>query len=671
MPGNLPGWKVTASDDFTAAALDLTNWGVYDGVPGGNEPARWSKNHVAVQGGKLVLQNYMENGTWVSGGVSRARGGGQTYGRYDIRFRVDKADHIGYAILLYPSSGKWPPEIDIAEDGGGNRAQTSSTLHYGSEDFQIQVRKQADFSQWHTVSVIWKQNRLEYYLDGARYGVTNSAMVPSEPMWLGMQTQYKRCNEWDNCNYGSMPTQANMEIDWVVRYAYDPTTAPTPTTTTTSAAPSTSTTSNPPTTTSTGVSPLDSESTSPSPTTSTPSPTPTDTGPEPGTPTANGPNLVVSASASRVNSVALQGTQLTGQVYVQALPKSPVEEVTFYLDDPNMQTHLVGAELYTPYDLAGGDQLEAKPWNVSDLTPGVHTLYVRTIDSEGNMEVSRASFTAGSVSSIPPRVATVQRLTELRLSSSPTRTPYSPLAGATVGNTAYVTAVPNNTVNAVYFWLDDTAMRGNPLWVERVGPYDLMGGSVTNAAPVDWSALSSGTHTLTTRTIWPDGIGTVTSATFTKSSSVTATAPRQLKLQVSSDADRAPSTTLNGAKLGDTVYVTAVPTAPATAVHFWLDDTTMKSKPYAVENDAPFDIKGGTVKAAAAWKLGSLKVGTHTLTARVLWQDGSTSATTATFARSATAAGASVLASSPRGAAPAARAEDVVVYRPISPVRPR
>lgn len=476
MPGDLPGWRVTAADDFNETTLNTAVWGAYEGVPGGSEGGRWKRSHVVLADGKVRLENYVENGVLTTGGMSRARAGGQTYGRYDTRFRIDKAAGIGYAILLYPSSGGWPPEIDIAEDAGGARTKTTSTLHYGSANYQIGLSTQADFSQWHTVSVVWSPARLEYFLDGVSYGVTNSAMVPAEPMWLGWQTQQKRCVA-PSCTLADQPTFSAMEIDWTVRYTYDPSTDPNP-----------------------AVSPAATLDTSTSSTAA--------------------PAVLVSVSPSRLNSVPLAGQTITGNVFVHAQPASSVSEVTFFLDDPatapGVRPNLVGSELTAPYDLKGGLASEANAWDVSTLSPGNHTLYVRTIDSTGQTELAVVPFTVGTTSTIPPS-ATANRLTAVQLSTAATRTNPVPLDGATVTGPVYVTAVPNMQATSVSFYLDDMKTAASPFTVEWTAPYDAMGGSTTLANPWNISALAIGPHTLTVRTMWKDGYSTTVHSTFTKS----------------------------------------------------------------------------------------------------------------------------------------------------------
>jgi beta-glucanase (GH16 family) len=220
--GDLPGWKRVFSDDFNGSALDAGAWGTYTGTPGGDPGGLWDPSHVVVHDGMLELQTYRDSAfgnRWVSGGLSSARALKQTYGKYLVRFRMDPGYGIAGVVLLWPSSGDWPPEIDFAEDGGGNRSETTATLHYGSSDAQIARSVKADFSKWHTVGVEWSPGRLVYTLDGAVWDTLSSPQVPAQPMEMDIQTQAGTCGQVETpCPDASTPDHVNLQVDWVVAY---------------------------------------------------------------------------------------------------------------------------------------------------------------------------------------------------------------------------------------------------------------------------------------------------------------------------------------------------------------------------------------------------------------------------------------------------------------------
>ncbi len=230
--GDTPWWHQVMADDFTGNTLDSC-WGAYQGVPGDGPTALWDPSHVAVGGGIADLQSYKDpafGGAWVTAGISSAPCVKQTYGMYDVRFRMDKADGVSYAINLWPSTAPWPcgGEVDFGEDGGGDRSSTTLTVHYcdssGSNATLPQLKVNADFSTWHTLGVRWQPGKIVWMLDGNTIGTVVSAQVPSDTMHLNIQanTNTDCTRQYYTCIDSSTPSRVNLEVDWVVEYARGP-----------------------------------------------------------------------------------------------------------------------------------------------------------------------------------------------------------------------------------------------------------------------------------------------------------------------------------------------------------------------------------------------------------------------------------------------------------------
>jgi hypothetical protein len=225
--GSLPHWRLKSAVDFTGSALP-TGWGSYEGQPGGEPNGLWKHSHAVVGNGVLTLAGSREAGRFVTGGVM-AYGptvGQQTYGRYEVRFRIDKGHGVKYAALLWPKSERWPidGEIDFAEDGGGARGTSTGTLHYGARNSQIQKSLAGDFSRWNTLGVEWSPARLVYTLNGKPWATVTGSMVPHTPMNLAIQTQAGTCGSWAGatCPDSTTPAHVDMQVDWAVTYSYVP-----------------------------------------------------------------------------------------------------------------------------------------------------------------------------------------------------------------------------------------------------------------------------------------------------------------------------------------------------------------------------------------------------------------------------------------------------------------
>jgi beta-glucanase (GH16 family) len=222
------GWSEVFADDFTGSSLD-SQWTAYWGLPGGDPGGFFDPTHVTVSGGQLVISAYKDPtdttwdagpNTYVTGGISSSPSFAQTYGDYLVRFRMDAGQGIAHAILLWPQSNAWPPEIDFSEDNGAQRQTDYATLHYGSGNTQVQKSIAVNLTQWHTLGVQWTKGQLVYTLDGTTWATVTNPNVPSIPMVLDIQTQAWACgtSTWEQCPNASTPARVNLDVDWVIAY---------------------------------------------------------------------------------------------------------------------------------------------------------------------------------------------------------------------------------------------------------------------------------------------------------------------------------------------------------------------------------------------------------------------------------------------------------------------
>lgn len=227
--GNLRGWREVFSDDFNGSSLDW-QWTAYWGKPGGDPGGFFDPTHVTVSDGQLVISanrdpadNAWDAGpnTYVSGGISSSPSFAQTYGKYLVRFRMDAGQGVALAILLWPQTNSWPPEIDFAEDNGSDRHTNYATLHFGAGNTQVQRSVGVNLTQWHTLGVQWTSGKLVYTLDGEAWATVTNANVPSIPMVLDLQTQGWACgtSTWEQCPNAGTPSRVNLDVAWVVAYA--------------------------------------------------------------------------------------------------------------------------------------------------------------------------------------------------------------------------------------------------------------------------------------------------------------------------------------------------------------------------------------------------------------------------------------------------------------------
>ena len=223
-PVRVHGWVPVFTDNFDGTSLDTRSWGAYSGEPSGDPNAWWDPSHVVVHDGIVSLETYQDPrfaNRWVSGGMSSSYALKQQYGKYLVRLRMDKGTGIAMIALLWPSADVWPPEIDFAENGGGDRRHNTATLHYTDVDGdrRLQRRLAVDLTKWHVFGVEWMPHRLRYTIDGHVWATVHSPRVPDIPMELDAQAQALACNDPATpCPNGSTPPHVDFQIDWVAAY---------------------------------------------------------------------------------------------------------------------------------------------------------------------------------------------------------------------------------------------------------------------------------------------------------------------------------------------------------------------------------------------------------------------------------------------------------------------
>ena len=215
---NADGWRADLFDGFNGNAVDRDAWPVLYGGGSGNGGAfQWSNDDVRVDGGELAISMTDRGGWWSAGGLSQGWEG-QTYGRFEVRAKVDPGQGTQGVLVLWPTDNVYPPEVDLLETPEGDRSKAHYTVHWdggGGADHYEGHSFDIDTSQWHTYAVDGTPERLTYYIDGREMHTTTSN-VPQEPMALGFSGWVSRADQgWYNGGPdGTTPGQVNLHVDW-------------------------------------------------------------------------------------------------------------------------------------------------------------------------------------------------------------------------------------------------------------------------------------------------------------------------------------------------------------------------------------------------------------------------------------------------------------------------
>lgn len=114
----------------------------------------------------------------------------QTYGKIEFRMRGQHAPGLWYAVWARPWSTNAVPEIDV-EFLARNTTQVWLVNHWDVPPIPADDRRQymtvggMDITQFHTYSILWTREFVEWQIDGKTYMHVEGRGVPHEPMfWI-------------------------------------------------------------------------------------------------------------------------------------------------------------------------------------------------------------------------------------------------------------------------------------------------------------------------------------------------------------------------------------------------------------------------------------------------------------------------------------------------------
>ena len=190
-----PGHSLVWSDEFDADSLDETHWNYLLGTGYNNDGSGWGNNELQyyrrentrLADGKLIItarkENY-ENRSYTSSRLTTDDKQEITFGRIDVRAKLPIGQGIWPAVWMlgadFPATQGWPAagEIDIMEYLGHKPNTLYGTVHYG-RDYLENRRYRGDstriegsepfHTQYHTFSIDWRRDTIDWLLDGERY----------------------------------------------------------------------------------------------------------------------------------------------------------------------------------------------------------------------------------------------------------------------------------------------------------------------------------------------------------------------------------------------------------------------------------------------------------------------------------------------------------------------
>lgn len=243
--------RLVWSDEFDGMQINTEKWSfdTADGCQFGPDLCGWGNNELQyytsrpenayIEDGKLVIKAvkeipfYLGEYQYTSARMVTKNKGDWTFGRVDVRAKIPRGKGMWPAIWMLPTDtvyGTWPAsgEIDIMEARGSNTNEIIGTIHYGNEFWQFNDQyfeiDTIDYSQdFHTYSVVWTEQCIQFYVDGKELGAPNTRSTTLPQTWPFDQPFHLLLNVAVGGNYDGDPDASTqfpqtMEVDYVRVY---------------------------------------------------------------------------------------------------------------------------------------------------------------------------------------------------------------------------------------------------------------------------------------------------------------------------------------------------------------------------------------------------------------------------------------------------------------------
>ena len=214
--------------------------------------------------------------------------------------------------------------------------------------------------------------------------------------------------------------------------------------------------------------------------------------------------LMLSRYANRSSALALQGQTASGNAYIFLTPTTNIKAVSF-----SSNGRAISTDTSAPYDLMGGSLSTANPLDTRKTPDGTYETVAKVTLNDGSSQTVKATFTVANQTVAPPAPAPTITY-QLMLSRYANRSSAVALQGQTASGNAYIFLTPTTNIKAVSF-----SANGRAISTDTSTPYDLMGGSLSAANPLDTRKAPNGTYETVAKVTLSDGTTKTIKATFT------------------------------------------------------------------------------------------------------------------------------------------------------------
>ena len=229
-PPILSTLTLTFGDEFSGTSFDVGHW------------AGWVSNYTTPSTINNELQAYTPDAlvfdttygilrlradkrsyggmSYTSGAITTFAKFHQTYGYFVMRAKLPEGQGLWPAFWLLPSNGKWPPELDVMENLGGDPSTVFMSNFWPGGQSQTKFTGPNFSEGYHTFALEWHPDVLIWYVDNIERRRYTGSGIPQTPM-------YMLVNLAVGGNWPGAPTQGtafpqSLDIDYVRAYQFNP-----------------------------------------------------------------------------------------------------------------------------------------------------------------------------------------------------------------------------------------------------------------------------------------------------------------------------------------------------------------------------------------------------------------------------------------------------------------
>ncbi len=217
----IPGWTLKFAEECDGTGLNFAKWSPHPPgklIPGGVQT--WVPNAVEISGGECHILARKTAAGYTSGILTTFDTFAQTYGRFEIRFRIPAGRGLEPLFQLLPVPTGDTPSIDVMNAVGSEPSKALFANHWGDaradRDYTGSYQV-ADLSTgFHIVTVEWNEDEIAWSVDGVdRFHSYDG--VPHQPLYLAVSLGVGTVKAGEPDSQTKFP--ASLDIDYIRVFA--------------------------------------------------------------------------------------------------------------------------------------------------------------------------------------------------------------------------------------------------------------------------------------------------------------------------------------------------------------------------------------------------------------------------------------------------------------------